>query len=286
LEGSSRREVAVPVGHCVASARGSVAGRFAFPASSATVGRYQPGPRGIPGSPVHPRSVGGACASSRLVDCRPRELLLSFRALSSLPELLAASEEVRVLPLVGFACFVPLCRSSSDASTPGSSRFLRSDGATRRISFRPRGFAPPRRFPPHRLCGFVAPRCRSWGSSRFAVPPGRLSAAGSCGPFPATRFLPSKSSPRQQPFLHRCIRCLPVVCVRPAVPILPGCPGGLSSEEEGRGIGTSRRPKPPSFLSVRGGRSLRERWPEPPPPDSRSHRVRGGTSRGPPRWSA
>jgi len=34
-------------------------------------------------------------------------------------------------------------------------------------AFRPRGFAPPRRFVPPRPCGPIAGRCRSWGSSRF-----------------------------------------------------------------------------------------------------------------------
>ena len=38
---------------------------------------------------------------------------------------------------------------------------LRAGVSTRQLSFRPRGFAPPRRFTPHQGCGFVAPRCRS-----------------------------------------------------------------------------------------------------------------------------
>jgi hypothetical protein len=64
----------------------------------------------------------------------------------------------------------PLCRSTSDASTPGSLRSLRDNGANHRLLFRPRGFSPPRRFAPRRCCGFVAPRYRLWGSLRFPVP--------------------------------------------------------------------------------------------------------------------
>jgi len=201
--------------------------------------------------PIRARS---AALARRLVSriVGPRDLLLSFRALSSLPELLATSEEVRVLPLVGFARFAPLCRSSSDASTPGSSRSLRSDGATRRILFRPRGFAPPRRFAPHRLRGFVAPRCRPVG---FVAFPG---AARS----PLGVRVPAFRSPRRGYSLRRvplvssrfCIAasfCLPVVSVRPRVSNLPGRPGGLPSEEERRGVETSHWPKPEGFLSVR-----------------------------------
>jgi hypothetical protein len=48
-----------------------------------------------------------------------------------------------------------------------------SEGTTLEILFRPRGFTPPRRFPPLGGRGLVASRCQSWGSSRFpanAVP--------------------------------------------------------------------------------------------------------------------
>jgi len=70
------------------------------------------------------------------------------------------------------------------------------------ISFRPRGFSPPRRLSPRGGCGFVAPRCQPWGSSRFLRRatwcvrrrPGRR-------PFsPRRGSHPSKGSPRQQPY--------------------------------------------------------------------------------------
>lgn len=56
--------------------------------------------------------------------------------------------------------------------------------------FRPRGFSPPRRLAPRSLCGFVAPRCRSWDSPRFAAPD--VSVAP-----PRNAADPSKSSCRQ-----------------------------------------------------------------------------------------
>jgi len=55
---------------------------------------------------------------------------------------------------------------------------LRPRVSTPEVPFRPRGFAPPRRFTPHPARGLVASRCRPWGSSRFLL--GRNRA------FPAT----------------------------------------------------------------------------------------------------
>jgi hypothetical protein len=45
-------------------------------------------------------------------------------------------------------------------------RFRRVEVARPRLPFRPRGFAPPRRFSPRSGCGFVAPRFRLWGPAR------------------------------------------------------------------------------------------------------------------------
>jgi hypothetical protein len=70
------------------------------------------------------------------------------------------------------------------------------------IPFRPRGFAPPRRFTPLGARGLVASRCRSWGSSRFSRFRGR---AGAFRPPPdAERSSrrgshPSKDTSRSQP---------------------------------------------------------------------------------------
>jgi hypothetical protein len=100
-----------------------------------------------------------------------------------------------------------------------------------------------------------------------------------CLPFPATRYLPSKSSPRQQPFLHRCI-------------LLPSCRFRPSS-----GLQLARLPERPPFrrrvarvgnlpmteatglpLGAHGAEAPCVRRPKPTPPDCRSNRVRGGTS--------
>jgi hypothetical protein len=69
----------------------------------------------------------------------------------------------------------------------------RSDGATRRIPCRPRGFSPPRRFAPRSGRGFVAPRYRPWGCMRFgpgASGPrtGRRAALPACGVHTLRRF--------------------------------------------------------------------------------------------------
>jgi hypothetical protein len=192
----------------------------------------------------------------RLRRVHPRDLLLSFRALSSLPELLATSEEVRVPPLLGFVRFPPLCRTTSDASTPGSLRSLRSDGATHRILFRPRGFSPPRRLAPHRRCGFVAPRCRLWGPSRFPgpVPPSRwrwVRAVRS-----PRRGTPYEEFPSSAAVPHRCGRCLLDVSVRP-----PGLtrPVARAVEERSEQVRWRSSPRGPACAVPRGPSSFRGR---------------------------
>jgi hypothetical protein len=68
------------------------------------------------------------------------------------------------------------------------------------VTFRPRGFAPPRRFPPLGGCGLVASRCRSWGSLRFgslrprARRPASRSAVGGGHVVLAARFIPLEES--------------------------------------------------------------------------------------------
>lgn len=110
---------------------------------------------------------------------------------------------------------------------------LRADGATRRLPFRPRGLAPPRRFPPRsgpRACcislpamGFVAfsgfpcpiaspsrPPKRSMGAARYTVAV-------------LATLTPSEESPSPSAAPRHRGRCLPAVSarVRPASNDLP-----------------------------------------------------------------
>jgi hypothetical protein len=108
----------------------------------------------------------------------------------------------------------PCRRCTSRASTPGSRSSRRTGAAGCRFSFRPRGFAPPRRFSPRWSCGSVAPRNRPRVHRVSCVPAGgRPKAASGRDQFPRCNSHPPKSSPRQQPDSHHCDRCLPVVTV-------------------------------------------------------------------------
>jgi hypothetical protein len=173
-------------------------------------------PEGFPSA--RPRSGPGLRlrAVRSPVDIGPHGLLLSFRALPPPLELLAASEEVGVPPLVGFAASAPLPFPPS-ASTPGSLRFRRVGVARPRLLVRPRGFAPPRRFAPRTGRGFVAPRFRLWGPARFGKASRPL--RGGVGTFRSRRRGdPSKSSPRQQLVRIAASFCLLAVTVRPPRP--------------------------------------------------------------------
>jgi hypothetical protein len=145
--------------------------------------------------------------------------------------------------------------------------------------FRPRGFAPPRRLAPRRLCGFVAPRCRPVG---FVVFPG---AARSPLGVRCVRSVPHDAVTPFEEFpssaaVSASLHPLPSCRFRPSSgPDLPGCPGRLPPEGEKRG-GTSRQPKPPGFLSGRESRSLRARGPKPPPTTAEAAETLEGTSRG------
>jgi len=104
----------------------------------------------------------------------PRGLGLPFRAARGLrdpspvhtrrhgtvgPPLLASSASpLRRLPSVRL---LPVSQLPKQRTTFGSGV------PSPDVLFRPRGLSPPRRFSPHRGCGFVAPRYRPWGSSRF-----------------------------------------------------------------------------------------------------------------------
>jgi len=110
---------------------------------------------------------------------------------------------------------MPLYRSTVCVSTPGSRGFLRADGASRRLLFRPRGFSPPRRFPPRRGCGSVAPRCRLWSSTRFPSRlPGHPRVSCKSFAFPAPRVIPFEEFPSSAAVPHHCGRCPPAIAAR------------------------------------------------------------------------
>jgi len=83
------------------------------------------------------------------------------------------------------------------ASTPRSRGSLRTSAATRRFSFHPRGFAPPRWFAPHWSYGSVAPRNRPRVRRVSCVPPARAARKRlePTGTIPATRFTPFEDFP-------------------------------------------------------------------------------------------
>jgi hypothetical protein len=82
-----------------------------------------------------------------------------------------------------------------------------STAPTDEIPFRPRGFSPPRRFTSHRGCGFVAPRYRLWGSTRFLVWfPVHPKVCWTSSPFPAPRVVPSEEFPLSAAVPHHCGR--------------------------------------------------------------------------------
>jgi len=119
-------------------------------------------------------------------------------------------------PLLGFTSgrtgllrvpLPPLHRHATERPLPHApcGSCFGSEGTTLEIPFRPRGFAPPRRFPPLGGRGLVASRCQSWGSSRFVLSgsqsaPGRIQLpSGVPTPSPRRFSHPSKDSPRRQP---------------------------------------------------------------------------------------
>jgi hypothetical protein len=133
----------------------------------------------------------------------------------------------------GLARLAPPRRFTAGASTPTGPVDTRSTGpasgrgSTPDILFRPRGFSPPRRLPPHQGCGFVAPRCRPRGSSRCRAPcprtpdrteirPNRRQAAdprgrwGPVRPFPRCGQ-PFEGFPSPAAVPHHCGLCLPAV---------------------------------------------------------------------------
>jgi hypothetical protein len=98
------------------------------------------------------------------------------------------------LSLLGFSKDPPLHRSAPKSPSPGTrvSAFPFGEGQPVLLAFRPRGFAPPRRFAPLRRCRCVSPCSRSWGSPCFR--PSRNGLPH--GVVPALRSFPSADSGR------------------------------------------------------------------------------------------
>ena len=154
-------------GYCVSPTSVPVAGLSAFPALPHDL-RAVAGP-GPSGSSRNVRRLPPKLPTDGL-----HGLCLSFSALAKAlePPLVGSSSHgIRVSPSH---------RYTSRASTPRSRSSLRADVATRRLSFRPRGFAPPRRFSPRGSHGSVAPRNRSRVRCVSCLPPFH-SARRRCG---------------------------------------------------------------------------------------------------------
>ena len=167
---------------------------------------FQPSPAGPSGVSLHIRLPPPKLWKDGL-----HSLVLFFRALAKAlePPLVGSSSHgIRVSPSH---------RHTSRASTPGSRSSLRAGAAKRRLLFRPRGFAPPRRFPPRESHGSVAPRNRSRVRRVSCVPPARATRRrlGRTGSIPATRFTPFEDFPSSVAVPHHCGRCLLAVTVLP-----------------------------------------------------------------------
>jgi hypothetical protein len=257
-------EVAVPVGHCVVFGAERGSGSSSLPRSLHGLGP-------LPARPpryfrvLRPRLTSRTAEAERSCQsCRPSWSLTSPSELSPLCRNSSQlPKKPRAPPLLGFALFSPLYRSTFGASTPGSRGFLRLDGATRRVSFRPRGFSPPRRFPPHLGCEFVAPRCRLWGSARFLLPASRNARRLPGGPSHSPRRVsyPSKSSPHQQPY--RITAAVALVSFLPALLARTSLDRSravwpVAGSRSFRVVARRRRgPRPPLARHTAAGRSLR-----------------------------
>jgi len=95
----------------------------------------------------------------------------------------------------------PLHRRAREPSTPATtaSRRFGSGGATPEVPFRPRGFSPPRRFPPVcavRACCIPLPILGSTAFPQVGCP-GPKTATSRC--FPAVQVRTPRRTPRRQP---------------------------------------------------------------------------------------
>jgi hypothetical protein len=198
-------------------------GSLAFPAPSSTLAVAGPVLEGFPTRSCS-RQEGSACASPPCCRARPSwpsPLLQSALVFAGTPRGLRRG---RSSSSRGIRPLVPLCRPSLPASTPGSSRSLRADGAIHRHPVPPPWcLTTSAGSSAKKAAGLLHPAA---GSGVRRVSRRRLQlhpkVVGGTLPFPASRSDPSKSSPRQQPCPHRCGRCLLAVSVRPARALPPG----------------------------------------------------------------
>jgi hypothetical protein len=122
--------------------------------------------------------------------------------------------------------WVPCRRCTSLASTPGSRSSRRTGAARCRFTFRPRGFAPPRRLSPRGSCGSVAPRNRPRVHRVSCMPAGGPPEGG----------LDAGDSPRGA---FRTLRRVSLVSSRTRITAavaflsLPSCPAGGSGRSRG-----------------------------------------------------
>jgi len=113
-------------------------------------------------------------------------------------------------------CLSPLHRRARSASTPGMAAChpFGLEGSTFEVLFRPRGFSPPRRFPPlleSRACCIPLPIL---GFSAFpSCSPGRRPGRSSA--FPRCRIRTPRRNPLPTAAPHRCGRCPRAVLPRP-----------------------------------------------------------------------
>jgi hypothetical protein len=256
-------EVAVPVGHCSVFSNECGSGSLVFPTPSATLAVADRVLEVFPGSSLSTSQARGIRCAFAPAEGSLVAFHLSFRALAAQPELLAASEEASSSSSHGIRSLCAplsldrLCVHSRKPKLP-SARPYQGVG----ILFRPRGLSPPRRLAPHRGCGFIAPRCRLWGSTRFPLQPPRApeSAPERPSPSPRRESYPSKSSPHQQPY-----RITTAVALLPLPSALRAWTARPKPRLDALARGRSHQLEPvPSEAETRVG-TVRLRWPKPLP---------------------
>jgi len=157
-----------------------------------------------------PVGLQGLPESSPLVHAQWCELSVPHALASPSERLRRTAVTLVNAPLLGFVRWCAPLPSRPFLSTPRSQGFDRRWDTTPIVSFRPRGFAPPRRFSPGRAPELVASRYRT-GFAPFPRWPTRFPGPSSTFPM---RTHPSKNSPRQQPFRITAACCLLAVHAR------------------------------------------------------------------------